>query len=462
MFSSPGSDDKRERALFLGSDVSDALDLWAELENRRISLPSDRVKSKGFTGASVASVIVHGDPERHEDDRNVMAKAVPFADRDEVRNHREAVLNAPPEFVDRLVKLHFGPVVVADGAKIVFFQDVAGGTTKYRPVSQLCLDDEVEDLVDTVAGVSMAVATLWNRKITVRPIPVEQFLRTEIQHLSSGAGSLDRAAAEFLPHAVSVPWVRTTKDDPIAPNPFMATEEGHPAFEGRSIEVLGGFSHGDLHLDNVMVLRDELGAHPGSFRLIDLRTYEENAPRTRDQCMLLLSTVVLFWRTLATRERKALLTAICDPHREPDAGLDRRLAWLIGQMYGATNRLADQNNFGQAWYRQYLLGIAATAVRFTTFGNIPAEVRWWFVRLAARALRRYCDEAGIVVDDRLAPAAPGYTPSSDKRSTGADAEGQSAMPAVGTGNLDGFVLGRLHQHPPGRTSPDRQDGSVAP
>lgn len=401
------------------------------------------MKADGYTGAFVASVIVHGDPDVGEHDWNLMAKVVPEADKDEVKSHRKALVDAPAGFAGRLVRLQLEPVLVP-GGKVIFFQDLAGGTTKFRPASLLTPDAEATDLVGVVTAVAEAVATSWNDQVVVDPTTVDEFLRTEVRHLSSGTGALRRNAGDLLGTAATSPWVRATEKDPVAPNPFLS-DDGHPALARQPMDVLVGRSHGDLHPGNIMVLRDRVGVHWHTFRLIDLRTYAARAPRGRDQSMLLLSGVARLWPTLAEHQLEGLLGDICEPHQPLYPRQDPAVVTLVSGVFEATDAVAYPLGFRDAWYREYLLCVAATSVRFTTFDSTPVALRWWFTRLAARALRRYCDEAKIPIGESGPPARSPADASAEKPGVVAP---PGAERATVDRRLDGFVLGRLNQERP--------------
>ncbi|MFJ2647955.1 hypothetical protein ACIO1C_14625 [Streptomyces sp. NPDC087420] len=456
----PGAD---ALAGFLGPghrDVAEALTLWADDDGGTVTLPDDPWKAAGYTDALVFSVVVGGmrSYARAEGDWNLVAKIVPAADRREIKAHRAAVADAPPRFAARrLVQLRFGAVPVG-GAKAVYFQDVAGGTNRQRPASTLSPTDDAEALVALCKAVSHSLATEWNTTVRTSgaPVPVAAFAHRELHHPLSGKGSVDRWATAFGLDDRSVPWVTTADGEEAMPNPVLLAM-GHPRLPERKIQVLEGHGHGDLHLGNIFLLVDDRGADPESFRLIDLSTYSASAPRARDQLTLLLSAVARFWPSLSPDQREALLDDIPRAHRDGHPRQDPLLAGLVDAVFHSTLRAVAERNWSDAWHEQYVLALAATALRFTTFEDMGPELRWWFVRLACRAAKEHFTSRKVPVGDgpvlRLrnpfgataargtAATAPGTEPAAPAPEVSGQA--RDAAPPYTRLRLDGILPGRL-------------------
>ncbi|MFI7500964.1 hypothetical protein ACIBVL_21175 [Streptomyces sp. NPDC049687] len=394
----------RRLAGFLGADAARGLARWERSEGWGAFLPADPWTSRGFTDAFVASLLLR--PPDGGDDLNVVAKVVPPDNRREQEAHRRALTDAADqgrpaaaEFArSHLVGLVDVDAVPTPAGRSVYFQHLAGGTALCRPLADLDPSLQADDLVDTCLAVARAVAADWNGPVRHTKTRVAAFLDGELREPLSGTGSVDHWTALA---GLSDPGTRrivTSQDPEPLPNPLPAAFR-HPSLSGRTLDVLTGFVHGDLHLGNVLVVRDGRGVRPETFRLIDLSTYRSTGPRVRDQVQLLLSALALLWPDLSDLHRDFLLTDLLRPEASLHPRQDPLVARLIAGMHSATWDLVQPKGFGDTWLRQYALALQAAALRFTTFTSLSPALRWWLLRLACRAAGRWYELAGADCGD---------------------------------------------------------------
>ena len=379
---------------FFGEVAAIAMLEWAYLDERTLSLPVEPWKATGFTEAFAASVIV-GAAQPDEHDRYLVAKVVPKEEGRERRVHLAALRTG--EFADQhLVKL-FGPPILCPSGQVVFFQELAGLDRRFRPASTLA-DTEASALVEQCEQVIAGVSTMWNPAAKIGQKPLDEFVLAELRHPISGVASVEQWAGDLGLGHPDTAWLCTPDNSGPLPNPVLFGY-GHPALVGRKIDLLTCHGHGDLHLGNLMVLRDGQDLQVERYQLIDLSTYTADAPRGRDEITLLLSAIAWLWPSLSDLHRIELLTEMTRPDTTPHVRQDRLLVRLVAAAFDTTLSTVRPAGFDEAWRRQYPLVLMSTALRFTTFSNLPGDLRWWLVRLACHAARAYVDLVGVEVPD---------------------------------------------------------------
>ncbi|MGW7409375.1 hypothetical protein ACWGI9_37755 [Streptomyces sp. NPDC054833] len=445
----PDGEADRQLADLLGEDAAEGLARWRRTSGWTVSLPATPWTSRGYTDAFVASLVLR---PPGGDDLNLVAKVVPQDNRREPDAHRrafdDAAAQAAPgaaEFARRhLVGLvaQAGPVDTPAG-RIIYFQHLAGGTALCRPLADLERPGQAEQLVDTCLAVARSVAAEWNGSVRRTEQTVAAFLDQELRGPLSGTGSVDRWAAVAGLSGPGVRWIVTAEDPEPLPNPLPAAF-GHTCQGDRKLDVLTARVHGDLHLGNILVVQDEQGVRPGTFRLIDLSTYRSVGPRARDQVQLLLSAVAWLWPDLSTLQRQTLLTDLTHPHTPAHPRQDPLVARLISGVHDATWSLVEPKGFGDAWLRQYPPALQAAALRFTTFTSFAPELRWWFMRLACRAAGRWAALNGARIgSERPRPLKnPFKSPSTEQPSTVTSAP-PAARAATRPVALGGRLLGEV-------------------
>jgi len=223
----------------------------------------------------------------------------------------------------------------------------------------------------------------------------------------------------------------------IVPDPLLLL--GESSLGDREMLVHTGRSHGDLHLGNLLVPSDDRGTQPGSYRLIDLSTYQATGPRSRDLAALLLSGVAHLWPELSRTNHEHLVDDVANfdgtfsKHQHPLV-----LDLIRGVPRAMTAHVANAG-FAHDWRVEFALGLLAAALRSTTHESLGPELRWWFVQLAGRLTARYLDieEVTVSLDSpvELAMPATGSTPSPTAAA--------GAAPPTGAARLRGLVHGGM-------------------
>ena len=380
---------------FCGPAAGLAMIQWASEDGRGLFLPAEPWKAIGFTEAFAASVIV-GAATAGESDRYLVAKVVPEKDGREWQAHEAALRTG--EFAQRHLAGLFGRPIRCPDGRTVFFQELAGRDHRFRPAALLGQADATA-LVELCENVMAAIATSWNPTVRACGARLNEFVLAELRHPLSGTASVERWANDLGLGHPDTAWLRLPAEQEPLPNPVLLGY-GHPAFADQMIDLLPGHGHGDLHLGNLMVLRDWQGVRPDRYQLIDLSTYSADAPRGRDEVTLLLSAIAWLWRSLSELHRNALLTEVTRPERTPHERQDPLLIRLVNATYGSALSTVQRGSFTEAWRRQYLLVLLTTALRFTTFENLPADLRWWLVRVACHAARAYAYTVGVETPSR--------------------------------------------------------------
>jgi hypothetical protein len=159
---------------------------------------------------------------------------------------------------------------------------------------------------------------------------------------------------------------------------------GHSEFDDPEVAVLRGLTHGDLHLDNVLVPRRRGVLLPQEYRLIDLCGFTSDGALTRDVAMLLLSALVpVLQEPLSAHQELLLLDYVVRPQEAHLSHLPRGAAARVDCVRDTAAGL--MGGWREPWADQLLLSLVAGALAFTTFTSLGPGVRQWYLRLAAHA-----------------------------------------------------------------------------
>src|SRR5262249_28790466 len=149
-------------------------------------------------------------------------------------------------------------------------------------------------------------------------------------------------------------------------NPF-ALLDGRGSGADCRVQFIAGRTHGDLHEDNVLVSRVEGVADAEGFRLVDLSTFEEAGPLSRDLAMLTVSALVRRVGDLSHGQREALLHHLVG--RTTDGNGDvpaEAIAFVDTVRYDDRPDLAAAG-FEENWSEQVLLSLVAAALLHLSF-----------------------------------------------------------------------------------------------
>ncbi|MFF8930713.1 hypothetical protein ACF1AO_25935 [Streptomyces longwoodensis] len=349
---------------------------WTEL---RLQRPLWTTPGSSYTGAVLLPVLVAPPP------RQLLMKVIPAgAAGREASAHVEA-LDAVPAFSARhLVGQPYPARVLPDG-RTVMFQEVAGaGLVHVTPAGSL-LPQEQNQVVEHVVRGLLAD---WNEAGLEKAVPeqltVSRFLTRALGDVWTGGGSLQAFGRSLGVFAPSSPWLYS--DGMRLPNPYLLVQGGHPAHADPAVPVLHGLGHGDLHLDNILVPSREKVVQPQEYRLIDLCTFSKRADVGGDVATLLLSALVPHVnhpQELPPDQRHALLRFIVDPDATHRADIVPSAAARVTAVRDTAR--AVMHGWGDPWDVQFLLSLAAVALRFTTYTKISSAGRTFCARLAAHA-----------------------------------------------------------------------------
>jgi hypothetical protein len=231
----------------------------------------------------------------------------------------------------------------------------------------------------------------WNPDYGYEPMSIEELLFSEERVSLAGSEPVDEWAgpAGLLHRAAR--WV-SLDEGPALPNPLVLTRE-HPVVGEVMLDVLVGRSHGDLHLENVLWRDSTSGPGRSRFYLIDMDTFRERVPLVRDQLNMVLAVVAQQWGKLDVGSRVKLLEFLVSlkrvnrtpPHLPP-------VFKMMRNAYVPTRRAVAG---WPDWWKQYLVAMQATALRFTSYVGLGPEARWWFFHLAARSASALLEELDI-------------------------------------------------------------------
>ncbi|MFI7500966.1 hypothetical protein ACIBVL_21185 [Streptomyces sp. NPDC049687] len=315
---------------------------------------------------------------------------------------------------DRIARQMFRPWRMGDGRMLTFQAPAAGSLRDVDTLAALA----VPDLADACAHIIQWLLTGWNpglENIRAHRRTASAVLRQELDALLSDAGSARAYGARVTGLDTTTCWIEA--DGLVLPNP-LAMALGVPGIPDPEVSVLPGRAHGDLHLQNIMVPHRDGRARLEEFRLIDLATYAEDAPLSRDVATLLLSALVPRVRErLPAEQERALLRHLVDANlMDPKA--DNHLARIVpesARLVEAVRRTCAEivpEGWRDGWTDQFLLSLQATALRFTTYDNLLPAGRWWFFRLAAHAGGELLRQHRLPVPDSGTPVSP---PGQDSR-----------------------------------------------
>ncbi|MEU9477496.1 hypothetical protein [Streptomyces sp. NPDC048191] len=394
--------DPAELADRLGHDTAQALLDWAELNAQTVHLiqPSWLPPGKGHTGAVLAALALAPPP------RIAVLKVLPEGPhRTEPARHARALRASPRAFAaDHLVEQVFGPFPLKSGGALMF-QSVAGdGLRDALPLGAL----EGETFTRTCAHVVRGLLTEWNTtEVTPRRMPASAFVRGEADPEGGALRSLRAARRDAGPAGSAEPWFDA--GGRRLPNPFLLVFGGHPELPDPEVPVLTGLTHGDLHVDNVIVPVRRGAPLEQAYRLIDLGSFRADGALTCDIVMLLLSALAPFVAgALPARQEQALLDYVVAPRHEH---ADRLPAEVVRRV-DCVRDTADEvmARWREPWTDQYLLSVVAGALTCTTFSGLGARARNWYLLLAAHAYEAVLEPRPATPATPAAPARPPAAP----------------------------------------------------
>lgn len=386
-----------------------ALVEWAETMavTVRPLRPKWAPSGKGYTGAVLAAVTITPGPGI------VVVKLCPADQRVEHAAHTRArrASELRGDFArQHLTQQLYPPHPVGDG-RLLTFQSPAGDDLR-NVVTMAQLNDE--DLRSTFRTVVTGLVADWNQGLEPKDtelVSVSEFLRMELDTSVAEGGSTRAYGAGIENLRPDTAWIEV--GDMVLPNPLTMTV-GDAELPDPRIPVVHGLAHGDLHLHNALVPLRRGTLRPDAFRLIDLSTFAEDAPLTRDVATLMLSVLAERAPTgLIDEHELALLRHVVDPRDAYAARIVPELALLVDDLHSACADVAS-GGWQALWSDQLLLSVLATALRFTTYEDLGEARRWRFFRLAAHAGGELLSRHGVLPPS----SAPAVSPPSQAGAAG--------------------------------------------
>ncbi|WP_206061640.1 hypothetical protein [Nonomuraea basaltis] len=365
----------------LHAEAPGALEAWGARAGYLISVNMPVWTKRGNTDSRLLCLIVKPLSGSGRRTRKVIAKVCPPGpSAREPARHRHALEVSPAGFrQDHLVGLlPDAPSLGPDGGYLLL-QEVAGRSLV--DVCQLAELGSPGEIADAFQAVVSGVLRDWTPRDpeVASDLDSGAYLRAELGtrfapggkfHAWAQAGGLLEAEREWI--TFDGEWVPEVLPNPLA----MAAGRivgRHP------VQHLRGFSHGDLHHGNVLIPEadaDQPGA--GDYWLVDLTTFRESAPLSRDPATLFHS-IVATRVPLLPQAQEVLFRQLVN-----GADKDNLIAAMLRTLHDASRQRLIPEDFGDDWRIQFLLSSMAAALTQCTFRDKDKQIKWWFFRLAAR------------------------------------------------------------------------------
>ncbi|WP_285552609.1 hypothetical protein [Actinoplanes regularis] len=385
-------DADNDLAAYLGdSVVASALEAWAGGHALRVAVPPEPWRRRGGSGALLVRVRV----TRIAGDRGpsdlLMKVCSPGSPAGEPAIHERAWQLSPTFARRHLFRQAFPATILQDG-RVLMYLDSSESLVDDRTLGEL----PIRLLVDCATATIRLVWGEWNGRTRRREVStVADVLRCELR----GAFDKGRSAYRWLQQAgfdVEDAQVQALSDASAQLNAMVSLLVRGSELGQRKLEYFCGNSHGDLHLDNVIVpFGPDESPDPGRIKLIDLSGFSPTAPLTRDLATLLTSCALKVVRKGVTpAETSALVdaltasrpTAVTSCRAESPAVKD-----MLGVLHAVRSAaLAEFDaDLQHLLHAQYLLSLIAQAITYTSYRNIGHFGRRWYFELGISAAERF-------------------------------------------------------------------------
>ncbi|MFF5076097.1 hypothetical protein ACFY36_03530 [Actinoplanes sp. NPDC000266] len=355
--------------------VTRAVRTWARDQNLLAEVPAAPWRRRGGSGALLARLrIARSTPGQKPTDVLLKACSAGSPAR-EPANHQLAWRDSP-DFADRHLFRQLYPPAVMDDGRVLMFLNSSESLTSAVTLGQLpsaALSNGCRATIRMVLDEWNSAATRQPRSSTVR-----QFLTGELR----GVLNRDRSAYTWARGAGFIPDVHDGLDSMA--HRFQLDEE-----LSTKVEFLAGRSHGDLHVDNVIVPVSPGGAFDfDDIRLIDLSAFDPMAPLSRDIAALLLSLIFPAVRGGALPSQDPsladALTSEAPLSADHGTALERLLISVRSEAIGQI-----ENRLHGIFHRQYLLSLIAQSITYTSYDNAGESGRRSYLWLGATAAEAY-------------------------------------------------------------------------
>ncbi|SCF44495.1 hypothetical protein GA0070216_11755 [Micromonospora matsumotoense] len=387
------------------SKVTSALRSWADGFGGTVRMPAQSRRARGYTEAFLFTITLDRPRPRgpgRTGSEKLLVKVLPAWPHTKEPGRHELAWSSAPGFAERrLVQQRYHWYPVGDGRHLMF-QSVANGGDPVLTLTELADDDK--SIVGAVRAVVTSLSTDLNGDGKRRAGPGPSVDRTRVDRYLSRelavTQALPVARAEAARLGLAQPgddWVHL--DGQVLPNPLRLADEDS-TLATHMVDYLFGFAHGDLHGGNVLIpLSSTNTRRPNQFRLIDLSSFEEDAPLSRDLYCLLVTTALLWVAPppgddgasrpgLPADQADALLHHLVTPNAPPSSRLLPVLTNLVKAVNKAGLTYAEKDWLPE-WRNQATLSLISQALTCMTFDNIDDAGRRWCFRLAAHATEAY-------------------------------------------------------------------------
>ena len=157
----------------------------------------------------------------------------------------------------------------------------------------------------------------------------------------------------------------------------------------REITLIVGASHGDLHPGNVVYETIDGLPDPHKFVLIDLDSFDPEAPLARDAGTLLMAIVAGNLASMPASEQRKLmreLTSICSSSRPAGAEGTHPVASVVRDAAEALARGMEQRGLLDEWVQQFNLAMGAASCVLASRDRFSPSAKMWLLEFAARSL----------------------------------------------------------------------------
>ncbi|HEX5407983.1 MAG TPA: AAA family ATPase [Pseudonocardiaceae bacterium] len=321
------------------------------------------------------------------------SESMPLNHQRDSRQHLAALQESPRKFREKhLTRISF-PAIRCDQNALVTGQSVVDGI----PLGAVQLDQ----LGEVCEVVWKTILTQWaGPGYDSARSTLAELLTCELGDSFRSDGWLHDWAHR---HGLLGPAFLQLPDEPEPlPNPWRLFAEDSPATRAE-IDYLIGRTHGDLHGDNILVSEHDGTVLPSDFRLIDLATYDGQAPLSRDLATLMIS---LCWREIgasSSHGRETFLAYLERDHRDErlDGGMPGFVRQIIDALREPALRFVAQKEWDSShWHRQLKVSLLAQAMLHSAYETATPEANRWCSRLAGRLTRELLGP----VDPRLGPS----------------------------------------------------------
>ncbi len=339
----------------------------------------------GYTGARLLVVVLAHATGRKRPFRCIAKLCPPdeYRPSHEGQRHYATLHDSPDRFVRaHLTKIVFGPVPCPTGAQVIG-QEIAGGSVaSHRPLSKV----DGAALARACDTIRRGLLRDWAANDYDRQVgTLAKLLELELRDSIRPSGWLWKWAEHRALLDPACEWIEVAPDG-VLRNPFRLLLPASAA-ASRDLAYLTGRCHGDLHADNVLVPHADGAPHTGRFRLIDLATFDPQAPLSRDIATLTISLIARRAGQLDPADQDGLLrymisdapTSVVAVARAPTS-----LTKIVRALCTPKGTFIDEQGWLDDWAVQVRVSCLAQALLHATYGSVSQDGRWWCFRLAAR------------------------------------------------------------------------------